>query len=529
MLAWVLASGASEPVLADTRAENPDRFEAQAAGEWGPAHSGAEAGEGKREAAGPPQARIEVRGELPDGSVVTGPTVRYLADAQEAGIATQSEDGRTYVMAPQGTQLRVEVLWSVEGTKVDYLEGTRRALVEEDAVWQIPLHRVYTRIHGTVVRDGFAEAGVVVKLQSGAYRETQVTDEHGQYEFVVDRAIDGRISFGAGPTGKVTLGDGHRPEYVEELQVPEGEVRQVDAVLPGGALRLLVTDQADRPQRHAVWVTVSPAKASLDGGIALDRTEVTDGDGVASFRGLPRGEYWVRIGAFTNRPTPPSRLRVYHPGGIHEQTVQMPGLAQLRLVAYRKVAGGLEQVQVPAWVIERDGGPYQPWDEEFTTAIPPREGLAPRWQRVSAGNVRLRVGDSEHGYADLDLSLPTGAKETAEVVLESNGPLVQVSVPHELFAGRRRYFVADAAGRWVATVTMERSEYSKRIELQLEGDAVIRDVDLDLSNLPGRQTVTVRLPEDGHYFFFKRVPDGYRKVGDAVVHGDSSVPILLND
>ena len=76
---------------------------------------------------------------------------------------------------------------------------------------------------------------------------------------------------------------------------------------------------------------------------------------------------------------------------------------------------------------------------------------------------------------------------------------------------------------------MERSEYSKRIELQLEGDAVIRDVDLDLSNLPGRQTVTVRLPEDGHYFFFKRVPDGYRKVGDAVVHGDSSVPILLND
>ena len=104
------------------------------------------------------------------------------------------------------------------------------------------------------------------------------------------------------------------------------------AVLPGGALRLLVTDQADRPQRHAVWVTVSPAKASLDGGIALDRTEVTDGDGVASFRGLPRGEYWVRIGAFTNRPTPPRRLRVYHPGGIHEQTVQMPGLAQLRLV-----------------------------------------------------------------------------------------------------------------------------------------------------------------------------------------------------
>ena len=520
LLFWVLWEGPTEFDLTGSDVSAQSEEERELAEMTGGVPTVEAAEEREREATGPPMVEIEVRGELPDGMVALGPTVRFGFGGQLNSIETPNARGRTVLVVEEGSEGVVEVLWSPSESEKDVLEGRVEVLADEDKVVLVPLRRTQARVVGTITRDGQVAPGLHVKLATGGDDYMARSDDFGRFELLVPDDIDGEISVGGGPGGKVTFGDGHRPEWKQDLQVARGDSEELHVALPRGAFVLQVTDDNDRPRAGAVWVTISPIGRTGEPE-TIERTEVVDDQGKATFPGLEPGDYWVRMSLFYNRPTPPSRMRVYHPGGWHEERVRLPGLANFRVVALAQEGEEWKPVRVPIWTLDRDGVPADLWDETYWTARSADLETHPDWQRTAAGGLRLRAGDQQYGHADFDLALAEGARDTREVRLVKSGPTIVLEVTGREALDYRTLYLADDAGRLVSWFQLPRASLSNEM---IEGAMRIRSDEGAAEETAEMKEVTVQLPAPGRYWLVHVDGQERRRIGRITADEDSTVP-----
>lgn len=408
-------------------------------------------------------ARIEVRGELPDGSLVIGPTILVGGLDRAASIATPEEDGATYVYGQDDELVGLQIIYFDEDADRS-LEANAQVPIQHGSVIILPLTEPYARLTGLVVRDGQPVPHAEIRFGEGRRLEV---DEAGRFEFIDRFPIRGELL--AGPA--------QVPHTRHPIEVAVGSTHDVVLELPGGQLEIQVVPEDGSPFRGAVMVSLTRVDAEQDEARMIPRAGMSSDRGIARFHGLPPAEYWVSIMRLTNSRSAPSVARVVYRGGFVTERVVMQAAAQLRIQVLPPpgMATNDEVQMVPIWEIKRDGAVVQEWPSRPWSVFVKSEKRSSTMIELAPGEVELRVGSFDIGFADVKTTLWPGLE--TELVVQLHTPkipfIVRAPVDQENligFSARGTIQVSDESGGWVGRINLQHTHFSGRVSFRA-GDA----------------------------------------------------------
>jgi hypothetical protein len=434
--------------------------------------------------------RMEIRGELIDGTVIHGPTVMFGGPNRVASIAVPEDDGATYLYGQDGEMLGVEIVhFDVESEQT--LEARGYVQLVDGTILVLPLREPFARLTGLVVRDGQPLPHAEIRLTNGGGDRPIEVDEQGRFELLGALGIKGELRAG------------HKefPSARMPVAVTTGSQQDVVFELPGGELEIRVIPEDRSAFRGAVMVVLYRVDAEQNEARLVPLAEMSSDRGIARFQGLPPGEYWVEVSRLTNTRSAPSVARIDYRGGFVVERVRMQVAAELKVQVLRPLGMDPtdERKVVHLWEMRRDGIVVEEWDDAQQVILASDDHP---WTTLEfqPGELQIRVGDPEVGFADATVTLWPGLE--TELKLQLKKPAVQFEV---IFPSSNSWGttiqVVDDEGRWVGEVVLNEAE--RRLQMRLmradDPEAVLQEFEQE-----GRGVEVPRfgVPAPGHYRFY---------------------------
>ena len=445
--------------------------------------------------------RMEVRGELADGTIIRGLNMMTSGVDRSWNIAVSEDDGATYIHGQEDELVNVHLLYFSEELG-QLLEARGKVPLIDGTVVVFSLSEPYARLTGLVVRDGLPVPHANIKLAGKGWQRVIDVDQHGRFEVENAMPIRSELQFGERST----------PDARLPVSVNIGDTHDVVFELPGGQLEIQVIPEDGSEFRGAVMVALYRVGADQDEERLSPRAEMSDERGFARFQGLPPGEYWVEISRFTNSRSAPSVARVHYQGGFVTERVQMQTAAKLKVQVLPP--SGMDSLgkraTVPLWEVRRDGVVVEEWDDALQVLLKSEERP---WTTVEfqPGEMQVRVGDAQIGFAAATVTLWPGLE--TELILQLVKPAVSFDVNISNLSKLifQRIQVVDDQGRWVGKLDAQ-----TLLERQVYFDSEQRSTGTT-ANRPaqGRQAVIpFGVPSVGLYRFFGVTRDGVISLGE---------------
>jgi hypothetical protein len=435
-------------------------------------------------------ARMEVRGKLLDGTIIRGLNVMSSGPHRASDIAVPESDGATYIYGQDDERLHLELLYfSEEMGKL--LEARADARLADGTVLVLPLAEPYARLTGLVVRDGSPLPHAKISLFGRASQRPIEVDMYGRFEILDSLPIRGELRFG----------DRAVPDARLPVEVNLGSAHELVFELPGGQLEIQAIPADGSEFRGAVMIVLYRAGADQDEERLSPRAMMSDERGYSRFQGLPPGEYWVEISRLTNSRSAPSVGRVFYQGGFVTEHVQMQTAAKLKVQVLPPP--GMDSIgtraTVPLWEVRRDGIVVEEWDDALQVLLKSEERP---WTTVEfqPGEMQIRVGDPEIGFADATVTLWPGLETELIVQLEKPAVSFNVMISNLDVLIFQRIQVVDEQGCWVGKLDAQ-----SLLERQVFNDASGRASGGFRFNgsTQGKQAVIpFGIPSTGLYRFF---------------------------
>lgn len=453
--------------------------------------------------------RIEVRGELADGTIIRGMNVVTSGVDRTWDIAVAEDDGGTYVYGQEGELVSLHLLYFSEEMD-QLLEARGEAPLVDGTIVVLPLSEPYARLTGVVVRDGLPVPHANIKLAGQGWQRAIDVDQHGRFKVENALPIQGELQF-----GERTVPDARMP-----VSVSIGDTHDLVFELPGGQLEIQVIPEDGSEFRGAVMVALFRAGADQDDERLSPRAEMSDERGFARFQGLPPGEYWVEVLRFTNSRSAPSVARVLYQGGFVTERVQMQTAAKLKVQVLPppEMDSLGTRATVPLWEISRDGVAVEEWDDALHVLLKSEERP---WTTVEfqPGEMQIRVGDSKIGFADATVTLWPGLETELIVQLERPAVSFDVNISNLDALIFQRIQVVDEQGRWVGMLDAQ-----SLLERQVFNDATGRatfSVRFNGSAQGKQAVIPFGVPSAGLYRFFGVGGDGVIPLGTHRINLDT--------
>lgn len=370
-----------------------------------------------------------------------------------AGMQTGSDGIALFEHLPAGDYTVSASSFDTEGQALAVLGGDLSGLethmdqakIEEGQVTELTLGGPVQRstVSGTVTCGGEPQVGLAVLLVSGGSFQAGRTDEDGHYE--IEDVPAGEYVFMA---GEMQIGGG--AGYTAAVTVPGGAPVQYDVALPGGGMKVRVTDRRDGQPVSGVYVIVRPQSGPMD----MDMLN-TDSAGEAHFRFLDPGDYYVSAGrgvmgfSFGNGGGDRSSSVV---GPVHvdagETSVDVNLDAPARIRARVLDRAGEPVPGAGLFYYDRNGQPLS----LFSITVTGNDG----WLELGSlppGPGTLQARHPQMGVSEKPVELRAGETTEVELRLES-GTLVHVTPVDDHGAPVRgvQAMVLDAAGAPVPVV-----------------------------------------------------------------------------
>jgi hypothetical protein len=385
--------------------------------------------------------RMEIRGELIDGTIIYGPTVMFGGLNRVGSIAVPESDGATYLCGQDGEILGVEIVHFDERSG-QTLEARGRVPLVDASVLVLPLSEPFSRLTGLVVRDGQALPHAEIRLTSGSSHRSIPVDERGRFELIESLGIKGDL----------TAGHEQVPSVRMPVEVAIGKQHDVVFELPGGELEIQIIPEDGSVFRGAVMVALSRVDAEQDEARLVPRAEMSSDRGIARFPGLPPGEYWVNVSRLTNTRSAPSVARIDYQGGFVIEHVQMQVAARLKVQVLLPSGVDLADTRkvAPLWETRRDGIVVEEWGDAQQVILATE---AHPWTTLEfqPGELQIRVGNPEIGFADATVTLWPGLETELKVQLEAPAVRFAINISNLRALRFPRVQVVDEQGRWVGS------------------------------------------------------------------------------
>jgi hypothetical protein len=434
--------------------------------------------------------RMEVRGELEDGTIIRGMNVMTSGVDRSWDLAVSEDDGATYIYGQEDEVVQVHLLYFSEELG-HLLEARGEVVLLNDTVAVLPLLEPYARLTGLVVRDGLPVPHAQIKLAGQGWQRSIEVDENGRFKVETARAIRGELQFGSRAVPDASL----------TVAVDVGHTHDLVFEIPGGQLEIQAIPADGSEFRGAVMVALYRAGADQEQERLSPRAEMSDERGFARFQGLPPGEYWAEISRFTNSRSAPSVARVHYQGGFITERVQLQVAAKLKVQVLPPA--GMESLgtraTVPLWEVSRDGVAVEEWDDALQVMLKSEKHP---WTTVEfqPGEMQIRVGDSQIGFADSSVTLWPGLETELIVQLKKPAVSFDVNISNLDALLFQRIQVVDDQGRWVGKLDAQ-----SLLERQVFHDASGRGSVSFRSNGSSQSKQAVipfGVPSAGHYRFF---------------------------
>jgi hypothetical protein len=276
--------------------------------------------------------------------------------------------------------------------------------------------------------------------------------------------------------GELQFGDPGVPAARLPVEVNIGSSHDLVFELPGGKLEIQVIPADGSEFRGAVMVVIKSVDSQESSARLSPRAEMSTERGFAYFKGLPPGEYWIEVSRFTNSRSAPSVARIHYQGGFVTEVVRMQVASKLKVQVLPPPGFKPEDhgATVLLWEIGRDGVAVKEWDTALHVLLKTEERP---WTTVEyqPGELQIRVGDPNIGFADATVTLWPGLETELKVQLEKPAVQFEVHVESEDAMALPVIYVADEQGRWVGTIhvrALPRRQARERVSALAESRAI---------------------------------------------------------
>jgi hypothetical protein len=439
--------------------------------------------------------RMEVRGELADGTIIRGANLMVDGVDRPADIITPEDDGGTYVYGREGELLGLQLLYFSD-ERNQLLEGHGEVPLQDGTVVVLPLSEPCARLTGQVVRDGLPVPHAKIVLAGSGYTREIEVDHEGRFVHMSPLPIHGELQFG----------DPGVPAARLPVEVNIGSSHDLVFELPGGKLEIQVIPADGSEFRGAVMVVIKSVDSQESSARLSPRAEMSTERGFAYFKGLPPGEYWIEVSRFTNSRSAPSVARIHYQGGFVTEVVRMQVASKLKVQVLPPPGFKPEDhgATVLLWEIGRDGVAVKEWDTALHVLLKTEERP---WTTVEyqPGELQIRVGDPNIGFADATVTLWPGLETELKVQLEKPAVQFEVHVESEDAMALPVIYVADEQGRWVGTIhvrALPRRQARERVSALAESRAIDTKASMGFA-----------VPAAGLYHFFGTDANGPVSLG----------------